>query len=250
MVYYKRKMAGRKIARKAYRKRRTGYKRRSDGGKVALLRNTLVPDRMLLKMSYKDNVSLAGASGITYAVKNFRLNSIYDPDLDIVNGHQPLGYDQWQVFYNKFRVYKAIVTATVINNNNGGIQCGLVPYNTPGILSTVDDSTFEQPHAISKTIAGVNGMNKTVIKKVVDIPRVLGKSHLQYRSSDEVASLFGNNPVEECRLALVARQVNDSSAPACAAVINITYFVELYDRKTQAISYPTGKDPEGDFTTQ
>lgn len=228
--------------------RRRRIVRKIDGGKVGFMRNTLVPDRMLLKLSYKDNISLVGTSPATSAVKNFRLNSIYDPDLDLLNGHQPLGYDQWAVFYQQYRVYKAVVTCTIINNNNGGIQAALVPYNPPGSLSSIDDSTFEQPHVVQKVIAGVNGMNKVVLKKVIDIPRILGKSHVQYKSVDTTAATFGGNPVEEVRLAVVARQVNDNSAPACAAVINITYFCEFFDRKQQSISYPTGKDPEGDFS--
>lgn len=246
MAYYKKKAATRKVGRKMYRRRMA---RKMDGGKVGFMRNTLVPDRLLIKLNYKDNISLAGTSPATYAIKNFRLNSIYDPDLDIINGHQPLGYDQWQVFYNQYRVYKATVTCTVVNNNNGGIQAALLPYNTPGTINSIDDSAFEQPHVVSKIIAGQNGMNKVVLKKTFDIPRILGKSHVQYKSSDVTAAAFPTNPIEECRLAVIARQVNDNSAPACAAVISITYHCELFDRKQQALSYPQGKDPEGDFHT-
>ena len=83
-----------------------------------------MPDRLITKFSYKDNVNLTDV--LSFGTKIFRLNSIYDPDLDLVNGHQPLGYDQWSTFYNKYRVYKAVVRATIMNNQNGGIQCAIV----------------------------------------------------------------------------------------------------------------------------
>lgn len=244
----KRKAYTRKASRKPRRKQ---FKRSAtSGGKVTFMKNTLVPDRLILKYSYKDNVSLSGTNPNAFAIKTFRANSIYDPDLDIVNGHQPLGYDQWAVFYNKYRVFKAQITVTIINNNSTGVQCAIVPYNELGTINSVDDSTFEQPHAVTRTVGGNQGMNKVVLKKTIDIPRILGRSHLQYKSSDLVCAQFGANPTEMAYAAIVARTINDSAAPTCQAVVNITYFVELFDRKVQALSYPAGKDSEGDWHQQ
>jgi len=208
------------------------------------MRNTLVPDRMMIKMSYKDNINCSSSIN-PWAIWNGRLNSIYDPDYAIVNGHQPLGYDQWATFYNKFRVYKAYVTATFINNTSAGVQCGVLPYNADaGNLAVVDDSTFEQPHAATKTVGGQNGLNKIVIKKMVDIPRILGRSHVQYKSADSTASVFTNNPQDLCNLAIFGRVINESSNPTIQIILNITYYVEMFDRKQVSISYPAGKNPD------
>lgn len=227
-----------------YRKRRNV--KRSDGGKVALMRNTLVPDRMVTKLVYKDNINLAGTSPNDFAIWNGRLNSLYDIDYAIVNGHQPLGYDQWGAFYQKYRVYKAVVSVTFINNTTTGVQCGVLPYNyVNGNLSSVGDDTYEQPHVGTRTIAGSNGMNKCVIKKVIDIPRIMGRSHSQYKSEDLYASVWSSNPQNLCNLAVFARTINSSAAPLVQAIINITLFAEFFDRKQMAISYPAGKDPEG-----
>lgn len=208
------------------------------------MRNTLVPDRLIMKMSYKDNITLSNTIN-TFSIWNGRLNSIYDPDYAIVNGHQPLGFDQWSPFYNKFRVFKAFVQVTAINNTASAAQVGVLPYNpVSSTISSVDDSTYEQPHAVSKTLGGVQGMNKAVLKKMVDIPRILGRSHTQYKSMDSTSSLFTTNPQELCNLAIFTRSTDGVTAPATQIVLNITYYVELFDRKTQTISYPAGKDPE------
>lgn len=227
--------------RSAYKKRRVS--KRTNGGKVSFLRNTLVPDRLIMKMSYKDNINIA-PSIATSSVWNGRANSIYDPDYAVVNGHQPLGFDQWSTFYQKFRVYKAFVQMTVINNTSNGVQCGLLPYNADlGNISVVDDAVFEQPHAVTKTVSGQAGMNKIVLKKMIDIPRILGRSHIQYKSADTTASTFTTNPQDICNIAFLCRSIDQTTSPSVQVILNITYYVELFDRKGVPLSYPAGKDP-------
>lgn len=230
------------------RRRGGGVRRKTDGGKVSMMRNTLVPDRMLMKFSYKDNINLSATSPQSWAVWNARANSLYDPDYAVVNGHQPLGYDQWSTFYNKYRVYKAIVTVTAINQSNAGCQVGVLPYNSDqGNLSLIDDAAFEQPHVVTKTVGSAQGMNKVVLKKVIDIPRILGQSHSQYKSKDSTQALFGANPLEVCNLGVFCRTINDSSAPVVQCIINIVMFAELFDRKKMTISFPEGKNPDSSF---
>lgn len=231
-----------------YRRKRVVPRNASNGGKVVALKNSLVPDRMIMKFVYKDNINLSSVSPSAYTSKCFRLNSIYDPDLDFTNGHQPLGYDQWLTFYNRYRVFKAVIRIELMNNQAGPIQCGLVPYNYESTLpSPGDDAFYEQPHAITRTIAGNQGINKTILTKVVDIPRILGKSHEQYRTGQSVSSQFGTNPNEQVYGMVGVRSINDSSATNVVAICTITYYTELFDRKAQSISYPDGKDPAGDF---
>jgi len=231
------------MKKKMTRKPRRAAARRTDGGKVALLRNTLVPDRTILKMSYKDDINLSAASPSTYAVSNFRLNSIYDPDYANINGHQPLGYDQWAVFYNKYRVYKATIKATFINNSPGGVRCAIIPLNNSP-LGALDDASFEQPHAVTRIVAGSSGMNKVVVKKTVDIPRILGQSHVQYKASEDTSAVFGYNPAEVVSACVGVQALNNSFSPTVQTIIEIVFHLELFDRLTQSISYPAGKNPD------
>lgn len=238
---------GRKRAPVRARKAR-GRAKRSDGGKVSFMRNTLVPDRMICKLQYKDNINLAGVSPADYAVWNGRLNSLYDIDYALVNGHQPLGYDQWGAFYQKYRVFKVGVSVTFINNTTTGVQCGVLPYNfINGNISQIGDDDYEQPHVVSRTIAGSAGMNKCTLKKVVDIPRIMGRSHAQYKSEDLYAATWSASPQNICNLAVFARTINGAAPPTVQAIINLTLYCEFFDRKQMALSYPEGKDPNGAF---
>lgn len=209
------------------------------GGLIVARQNTLVPDRLFLKMSYKDNISL-NYPGSPFTYHDFRLNSIYDPDLAVTTGHQPLGYDQWSVFYNKYRVYKASVKVTIVSEQDTTLRCGLVPYNSQAFPSQ-DDSFFEQPHAVTKVCAGQNGMNRVILQKEVHCPRIMGKSSQQYRSSELTSSGFGNNPQEQIWARVGISNLDDDVGTTAYALLEIIYHVELFDRSAQGVSAPQYK---------
>lgn len=236
------------LRKRAGLRKKRAVRRRTDGGKVALMRNTLVPDRMLLKMSYKDNINLAGVSPNAWAYHQFRMNSIYDPDMAVTDGHQPLGHDQWNVFYYKYRVYKAVINVQFVNNTTAGVQLGIVPFNFDSAIIN-DDSVFELPHAKTKVVGSTGGMNKCSITKVIDIPRILGQSHVQYKTNPNTSAPFNGNPLNQCIAHVVARTINDSTAPLVQAIVNITYYCEFFDRINPRISTPPGKTADTAFQT-
>lgn len=235
----------RKAAARKWRSRRRRNPNLS-GGKIMAMKNTLVPDRLIIPFSYKDNISLTPLGTAVWSYKTFRLNSIYDPDYDLVNGHQPLGYDQWSVFYNRYRVYKAKVSVTIMNEDGGGVQVGLVGYNAEQYPMPNTDAAFEQPHTVSKVLSSANGMNKTTLTKTFDIPRIRGNSHLQYKTSPTVAGIFGANPNDQVLCSIITHALDDLSQSTMLAQVQIVYYCELFDRRAQNISVPAGKDPEGD----
>jgi len=241
-------MAIRKVGKRRYggvrRRRYGGGRRRANrtGGLVTNRMTSLVPDRMILRMRYRDNklLNLSAPDGHY----DYRLNSIYDPDVSLVAGHQPLGYDQWAVFYTKYRVFRADVKCTFVNTNPvalGGMQVGLIPFNSQSLLPE-DDSTFEQPHATSKILGNTTGMDKAVVKRSVDIPRIVGKSHLSYKGSDNTSAQFGFNPQEQVWVRFAAQNINSGENISCQMIIEITYHVELFDRIQQQISIPDYKE--------
>lgn len=238
--------------KRAYKKRAYRGRRRmpysKTGGKVTALRTATVPDRLVLKMKYTDNFVLSGLGGAT---RVFRMNSIYDPDTSLVNGHQPLGYDQWDIFYNKYRVFRARVTLKATNassNQADTEQIGMAAIANSTYLSS-DDSFFEQPHCKKATLAGRGGIDTKVLTYDVDIPRILGQASVVYRSNQNAAALFGANPIETCNLAIFTRPIDGQSTALVNCEISITYFCELFDRSPVGISYPAGKDPDAPGAT-
>lgn len=241
--------------KKAPAGRRRGGPRRGgvrNGGKVTALKTSTVPDRMVLRMKYTDNIILDGngtgvPGGSPFVARAFRLNSIFDPDTSTVAGHQPLGYDQWNVFYNKYRVYKAGVTIRLANsaaNSANAIQAGFFAYNANGAGKVIDDSTFEQPHMKKVTLGGRGGQDRGLINYTVDVPRILGMAPVVYKSVASTSSLFGANPLESINGTVVIRSIDGQSVPLVSATVDIVYYVELFDRMVAPISVPDGKDPD------
>lgn len=239
--------------RGAYKKRaHRGGRRRMNfsktGGKITALKTAVVPDRLVLKMKYVDNFVMTGQYGAT---RVFRLNSIYDPDTSLTNGHQPLGYDQWDIFYNKYRVFRARVVLKASNASSNSAdteQIGMAAVATQTYLAS-DDSFFEQPHVKKATLAGRGGIDTKILTYDVDIPRILGQAPVVYRSNQNTAALFGANPTETCNLAIFTRPIDGQSTSLVNCEISITYFCELFDRSPVSISFPAGKDPDAPGAT-
>lgn len=242
MVGY-RKRGGKRGGKRVMRKpggRRGG---RANGGLVRAVRTATVPDRTILRMKYVDNIVLTGIGG---ASRVFRLNSMYDPDTSVTNGHQPLGYDQWNTFYNKYRVFKADVVLTLTNASSNAAdteQVGFVAYNDQASPPN-GDAFFEQPHCKSVMLSGRGGMDKATIKYSVNLPRILGMAPVVYKSSTDTSALFGANPAEQVLGAIFTRPIDGQSTSLVNVQVWIQYHCELFDRTQITISYPQGKNPE------
>lgn len=92
-----------------YSRRRT-YRRRR-GGVNNITRFPGFPSNKLVMMRYSDTFSFDHNVSNVYN-RLFAANSIFDPDMTGV-GHQPLGHDQWAVFYNHYFVIGSKITIQV-----------------------------------------------------------------------------------------------------------------------------------------
>lgn len=68
-----------------------------------------MPNQNVVQLRYCTSVTLSDAIGGVLDLHAFSANSIYDPDVTGV-GHQPMGRDQWEIFYNHYRVLSSRIT--------------------------------------------------------------------------------------------------------------------------------------------
>lgn len=138
----------------------------------------------MVKLRYVTSQSMDAPINST-AVHTFRANSLYDPDYTIL-GHQPMGFDQWAAFYNKYVVVSCKITCTFTHNPTGttgggqalvGIQ--LAKRSTMGTTDTnfiIEDGNTvyksmsnklytDTPTTVSKTYSTKNFFN---VKNVTD----------------------------------------------------------------------------------
>ncbi len=101
-------------ARKYYRKKKR-YAGKSSVNQMVSTRHP-VPKRTITKLKYTETLLInppAGGGGFTHV---FRANGMFDPDAT-GTGHQPMGFDQWMLFYDHFTVTGSTIKVNFLNRN-------------------------------------------------------------------------------------------------------------------------------------
>lgn len=214
---YRRRKATRKPARRA---------RRGRAKKTTLLNTGLtpLPARFLTTMKYSTNLATSGVTG-TYQMN---LNSLYDPDRSGI-GHQPLGFDNLALLYNKYRV---ISTSYRIHRcasaTDPAIQIATIPSNDPSILWSVNWMK-ESPRC--KYIVQNPGSPSQVLRGVVNLPALTGRTKSQYMADDIFGSDVLSNPAEECILYIQTSTATGDIQGNVNVSVVMTFQVEWYDPK-------------------
>jgi hypothetical protein len=185
-----------------------------------------VPDRMLVRMVYSQFFT---TSSLATATQVFNLNSTFDPDRTGV-GHQPLGRDNWVLFYNRYRVTAVDVewqSCRVDSLTAGGVCC-MFPNNNAA--ATTVDTCIEQPYAKWAIINSPTAFGKVKLSLSLPLHKLVGRTIQQYMADDQLQALFSADPSEIIALNCAVVSIDGSSIIQTHNVIRITYHVELFDR--------------------
>lgn len=210
--------------------RKTNYRRKNRGGYTSVTKQTARPQRMLAKLVYFDSGQLANSVGV-FQSQAFNLNSIYDPDRSGI-GTQPLGRDQWAIWYNRYRVYRVdyIVTLTNLDPDQAA-NVALV--NANGIPTFTDNAVYEQPGAFHKQLSPRDGgLSRLEIKNSVFLPRLNGKTSQSYSANDDTQAQMGANPAEILTQTIVCSPVIPGSEINVGWSVKYVYHVEMFDPNT------------------
>lgn len=131
---------------------------------VQIMRGATLPPAVCVRLKYAQEISINSATEVGNA--SFRINSIFGPDSS-GGGHQPKGFDQWAAFYNRFIVYHARMTCTIIpigstTQSTIGI-IGIFQTDT-GVALTTTEAYMEDPKATWKPY-GALGSEPTSISR-------------------------------------------------------------------------------------
>lgn len=226
--------------RKSYRKNYYRKGKRSFSNSLSLTKfGTTVPDRIFVKLRYVERIVLTAGSSNSYV---FRGNSIFDPNYTSTGG-QALATDQWNSFYQQYRVHSSSIKV-VINATGGGAgsvrRYLTLPWDSDD-LSTINATPFsvvaEYPRAKvwygnTNTGAGAVSMSKNFVKSY----KALGLSKTAYNADDNTAAYFDSNPGFEWYWYIRSEAGDVISSPESPLYITMTYFVELFDRRALGAS--------------
>lgn len=131
------------------------------------------------------------------------LNDIEDPD-QTGGGHRPLGYDQWNLYYNKYRVTSCVVKATFYSSasgNNVAAWCGIGMDKDLGLHAPASlDGQIEHQKGKYAKLLLPNSREKVVISAKYDAA-TFWKASGDY-NLDEQTALFSAAPTDKAYLQL------------------------------------------------
>lgn len=223
-----------------------------------------VPDRTYKEFSLyaqKKVVLATGAGSEAQNVIDFTPFSLYDHDSSGASGVQPYGLDQWNTFYDRYRVTTAIIDMTITPDNTWNTSADFGAYfaavvtqsgSPPSGLSasTMTPTTLRQHQHDQKVkwfltrptgAAGTGGPVRPRYKMrlVLSGKRIWKMTKPDYLTDDDTAALFNANPVKNPVVNLFVMTGDGSEWAIATAVLftyKITYRCQLIDRKLLPVS--------------
>lgn len=209
--------------RRRFRPRGVKVNRRS-----SMLTTSGISDIFTVKMRYSDTITLS-SPGLTVGSRIYNGNSIFDPDQTGI-GHQPLGRDEWAAFYNKYYVLGSSYRATFVSRSN--IQQGQVAvYPKPNsLVSTTMDNAREKPYSKYTILGRIDGGKANVtLKGYMSTKKIFGLNKLS-NANDKYSAFQTADPNQLWTWQFYVQGEDEISAYECRLVLDIVYYVRLYDR--------------------
>lgn len=228
--------------RKVYGSRRTKYYKSSYGRKRVTFKKRRIPNvqpgAMSAKLHYYDHFDFA--SGIAdFAVRTFRLNSIFDPDYTGVGGN-PSGYLEYAALYNKYRVMGCKILIRFEANPS-------MPSSLVGFRIRWNESAPGSGVAVQQTLTELN--NQTRYKYLPATGATVNTSQaVQWCSmyvsmrkmygpgykDEDFESLFGQNPYQPCFLdVMICGVAGTENSLSCKYDVRLTYYCKFTDKAIQ-----------------
>lgn len=216
------------LFRRRYRRRYTSVNKRSQRITKSKVRGTLIADRTYVKLKYYATVNFTTGSGIIIKDYLFRGNSLFDPDYQL-GGTQPLGYDQWSAFYNRYMVFGSKIRVQFINLSSlDPLYTSVVPIGDAAALTPYNDAISELPYVRTSILSNGSG-SKTVgfLNSYMRTKKIFGISGSI--DPEEYGATTGTGPNQEWYWAIRAYSIPGNPLTA-TAFVTLTYYVRFFDR--------------------
>lgn len=195
------------------------------------------PKTLQVKFPYAENVRLTPST--TQAFYLFRATDLFDPN-STGTGHQPLGFDQYMLFYNHFVVLKSHITVTVVSENEDP-KIGAYTFALRLGASTTTYSTIsefmEDPWSHWGYVQAAPYGHHT-LKMTYDAQDFYGLDREGLLANPSFWGTVSASPTEAAywQIALISQNPGTSDAVAAPVFVHIEYEVLLSEPKLLAQS--------------
>jgi hypothetical protein len=186
----------------------------------------VVPDSTVCKIKWTSATNPTPAIIIN---QSFVMNGVYDPDLTAPVSTQPVGFDEWMGFYERYEVLGCLIEATVYNNSTSGLP--IVHAMMPSMDQTPPTNPFimmQQAHAVDGVSSGANGVPCCVLTKYMDVKAFIGRTtaSINYTGSDST------NPANRTYFHVQSESADFSRTIDITVQVEMTFDVRFYKRRT------------------
>lgn len=204
--------------------------------------NQLTPSSRYMQLNYVQVVTLTGAiAGVTGTVQQFRLNSVFDPDLTGV-GHQPYGYDTITGLYSVYKVMYVDVEVEFIQPDTQvagtyGVVCLQSTNDAFAVGGKSLQTLDEKPNCWTGLIPIGAGQNRAVCKFSMPLHELAGVDYTTYKTDVGVyASNVASNPGASPLMTIQCCNARGENSFGAVAKVQINFHTKFWQRQTQAIS--------------
>jgi len=188
----------------------------------------VVPLREFVKMKYVSQKSLGAAASI---IDSWQYqSSIFDPDLT-GTGHQPYLHDTWSTLFSYYRVWGMKYEIRVVNTGTAPARFAVLHVGTAQSFDTTNFDLNVERSIIKKVhFLGVQDRSNVTIRGYMSVPKTEGLSKTAFIGESSYEVGFGANPSKMAKLVMIA---DSNQVWGMQVFVNITYYSELWGRKTQ-----------------
>lgn len=191
------------------------------------------PTNQVVKMRYAQHINFNMTSSGAMQIHTFRANSIFDPDTDPSVTGKPLGYTQWNQFYERYTVLGSRMILSVVAGSAGQVPTYVGIYLSDDQSPTATNvvNLIEQGKSHYQVIQ--NATNGYLADKSISMNYSARKWHgcVDVTDADNLEADFGANPVDETYY-VVYCATGDNTTPGPANIsimVQIDYIVRCKD---------------------
>jgi len=218
---------GRGTRTKTVRGRDTDFNRTvglSTTGRINPLKFSFQSPSVETTMRYHEIFSLTVPGSSMYQ-QLFNLNSIYDPNRTGI-GHNPQGYTQMSVLYNRYLVTKVKILIQSSSVQQTYFIC-VTPSNGTFPGSITYEDVCEYPFSFSSPVGG-GGSPNYIYNRTIGLSNLGGVSKTKYLVDDRYSSIVTSDPGENMILGVFIQNPNVSSQ-ITQVDVHLEYTTIFYD---------------------
>lgn len=233
-----RRLASRRGTTSAYAVRRSG-RNYSGAGTLSKVfpnykRDAPFAPRKTVRLVYKAvDLLTAGATNMMGAIKEFCLNSLFDPDKSGA-GHQPYGFDSMALLYATYKINKVKVKFEFVDPSINSLAFGIMitnPTSTAVSIAGMSSEILGEKSMGTVKYLSFGGGKKQTMSFTLPLNEIFQITKAQYANDIEnTTSTVAGSPASAVDIQIACANIRGDGTGTMVCMTTLTYYATFYDR--------------------